>query len=84
MMLLARDTRTPPAARCTDRDGFNMGMNIGQSAGAGIADHVHLHVLPRWSGDTNFMTTTGETRVLPEALDVTWERISAAFAAGAR
>lgn len=62
-------------------EGLNLGMNIGQSAGAGIAGHVHLHVLPRWTGDTNFMTVTGETRVMPEELETTWERVRAAFPA---
>jgi len=61
-------------------DGLNMGMNIGESAGAGIAGHVHMHVLPRWTGDANFMTTIGETRVLPEELAVTWRRLKEAFA----
>jgi ATP adenylyltransferase len=56
-------------------DSFNTGMNIGAAAGAGLADHVHIHILPRWAGDTNFMTTSAQTRVLPEDLDVTWERI---------
>lgn len=60
-------------------DGLNLGFNIGQSAGAGIAGHVHLHALPRWTGDTSFMTTVGETRILPEDLETTWERLSQAF-----
>jgi ATP adenylyltransferase len=60
-------------------DGLNLGMNIGHAAGAGIAGHVHMHALPRWFGDTNFMTAVAETRVLPEELTVTWERLRAAF-----
>jgi ATP adenylyltransferase len=62
-------------------DGLNVGMNIGESAGAGIAGHIHMHVLPRWYADANFMTTIAETRVLPEDLAVTWRRVSDAFAA---
>jgi ATP adenylyltransferase len=60
-------------------DGLNLGMNIGESAGAGIAGHIHMHVLPRWKGDANFMTTIGSTRVLPEELPVTWRRLKEAF-----
>jgi ATP adenylyltransferase len=55
--------------------GINLGMNLGAAAGAGVAGHVHLHVLPRWTGDANFMTTVGETRVLPEELPVTWAKL---------
>jgi ATP adenylyltransferase len=60
-------------------DGINMGLNLGEAAGAGIAEHIHLHALPRWSGDTNFMTVTAETRVLPESLDVSWAKLTAPF-----
>jgi len=56
-------------------DGINIGMNLGQAAGAGVAGHIHMHQLPRWYGDTNFMTVTAETRVLPETLEVTLERL---------
>jgi ATP adenylyltransferase len=56
-------------------DGANVGVNIGRAAGAGIPGHVHVHVVPRWGGDTNFMTTTANARVLPEPLQVSWEKL---------
>jgi ATP adenylyltransferase len=78
MMALAR-----LAERCLRNvyhpGGLNLGMNVGECAGAGVAGHIHLHVLPRWPADSNFMTTVGETRVLPESLDVTYGRLVEAF-----
>ena len=61
-------------------DGLNFGFNIGQAAGAGIAGHIHMHGLPRWSGDTSFMTTVSETRVLPEDLETTRQKLTVALA----
>src|SRR5579872_3435301 len=60
-------------------DGFNVGMNFGQIAGAGVADHYHLHIVPRWSGDSNFMTVTARTRLVPEELDVTYGKLENEF-----
>ncbi|NYF78391.1 HIT family protein [Granulicella arctica] len=78
MMRLSQHAET--ALRSVYRpDGLNFGLNLGESAGAGVADHLHMHALPRWRGDTNFMTVTAETRVLPETLEITWTRLEAAF-----
>src|SRR5271169_6471843 len=60
-------------------DGINLGMNIGKAAGAGIAGHIHMHVLPRWVADANFLSVIGETRILPEMLEVTWGRMREAM-----
>jgi ATP adenylyltransferase len=78
MMQLARATERH-LREIYSAPGFNIGMNIGKSAGAGIASHIHMHVLPRWPGDTNFMTTVSETRVLSESLTTTYEKLKAAF-----
>lgn len=83
----ARSEMMELASRCTTilnqvykTVSFNLGINIGEAAGAGVLGHVHIHIVPRWPGDTNFMTTTGETRVLPESLEDTYQRVRDAFA----
>jgi ATP adenylyltransferase len=80
MMALTRESETHLRAVYKPA-GLNLGMNIGESAGAGVAGHIHMHILPRWSGDANFMTAVGETRVLPESLDTTYQRLLVAFTA---
>jgi len=61
-------------------DGINLGINVGKAAGAGVAGHIHMHVLPRWVADSNFMTVVGETRMLPESLETTYDRLKAKLA----
>ena len=75
MILLARQAETHLRAHYQP-DGLNMGINVGKAAGAGVAGHIHMHVLPRWVADANFMTSVGETRVLPEDLETTYEKLS--------
>ena len=78
MMQLTRQLEST-IGRLYRNDGVNIGMNVGKAAGAGVADHIHMHVVPRWIGDTNFATVIGETRVLPEELPETWKRLRAEF-----
>jgi len=78
MILLVRRAETHVRANYS-ADGVNMGINVGRAAGAGVTGHIHMHVLPRWIADANFMTSVGETRVLPEDLTVTYEKLWKAF-----
>jgi ATP adenylyltransferase len=78
MMLLAQRCKGA-LERSYRPDGFNIGMNLGRCAGAGVDQHIHLHVVPRWMGDSNFMTIAGETRVLPESLDISYQKIKKSF-----
>jgi len=78
--MMALSQKTEGALRAIySPDGVNLGMNLGRAAGAGVAGHCHMHILPRWVGDANFMTTVGESRVLPEALEETWKKMRGAL-----
>lgn len=78
MMALCQRTETA-LRNLYHPDGINLGMNLGAAAGAGVAGHIHMHVLPRWVADANFMTVVAETRILPETLETTWKRMREAF-----
>jgi ATP adenylyltransferase len=80
VMRLVQDANVAVLAAYTP-DGINVGANIGRAAGAGVPGHVHVHVLPRWAGDTNFMTTVAEARILPEPLTKSYEKLRAAWPA---
>ena len=80
LMMMTQDA-TVALERAYTPDGVNVGANLGRAAGAGIPGHVHMHALPRWVGDTNFMTSVAEARVLPEPLGVTWKKLKGAWPA---
>lgn len=74
MMRLAQRW-TKVLSQCAHPEGYNIGMNIGQVSGAGVAEHLHMHIVPRWNGDTNYMTVFGGTRLINQALEETWEEL---------
>jgi ATP adenylyltransferase len=78
MMRLARQTERI-LEQAYHPDGFNLGMNLGEAAGAGVEQHIHLHMLPRWKGDANFMSTVGNTRIIPETLEDTYAKVKNEF-----
>ena len=78
LMTLARQAQAA-LGRAFHPDGYNLGMNLGQAAGAGIADHLHLHIVPRWGGDTNFMPVLADVKVLPDSLESSCRKIRAAW-----
>jgi ATP adenylyltransferase len=78
LMAMTRDAAVA-IERAYSPDGMNLGANLGKAAGAGIPGHLHLHGLPRWAGDTNFLTSVAEARVLPEPLSASWEKLKAAW-----
>jgi diadenosine tetraphosphate (Ap4A) HIT family hydrolase len=81
--LMAMTQRATSALKAAYRpDGMNVGLNLGRAAGAGVPGHLHMHALPRWGGDTNFLTSVAEARVLPEPLTTSWEKLRAAWPGG--
>jgi len=78
-MMMLTNTCLAVLRKAMNAEGFNLGVNLGRVAGAGIADHVHLHVLPRWSGDTNFITTFGNVRCIPESLQKSYDKLEIAW-----
>ena len=78
LMAKVRDT-IQVLKKVSNPDGFNVGLNLGRVAGAGVEAHLHFHVVPRWNGDTNFMTVFDDVRVVPEHLEAAWERLTPAF-----